>query len=478
MKRTFARALCLALLLCLCQPTALALEAVRANRSAMWFVDGGNLILRGLPREMEGAAVSLSMNQVDETTGDYIPFGGGSWDATVSDGSCSFAMGTLKGDGVYRAEGSLKKDGAYLYGYLMGPGLLRIRNGALSLEPERFEADDRAVYDALRGDSREVQQCLLPYYDGRRKGNGGTTNTAAQKIIDNKAAEITAGLTDPYEKTRVVYDWVCANIAYAYSGTYGSDPVTVLEQRRAVCTGYAGLTVALLRAAGVPAKSVTGGAGYSTMEGHAWVAAFVDGRWMMLDPTWGSSSTFENGQFTWKDANPYWFDRSIHLLSKTHRAWTVYWDLSYDDGAAAVAQVSASAARMTVDGKPVSVGAYVINGNNYFKLRDVAAALNGTGKQFSVGYDSASGAVNLWSYRPYQMAGGEGSPAAAPPRTAAENLSPLFINGERRYPTAYLIHNNNYFKLRDLAAIFDFGVDWDGGTQTIIIDTARGYARG
>ena len=58
MKRTFARALCLALLLCLCQPTALALEAVRANRSAMWFVDGGNLILRGLPREMEGAAVS------------------------------------------------------------------------------------------------------------------------------------------------------------------------------------------------------------------------------------------------------------------------------------------------------------------------------------------------------------------------------------------------------------------------------------
>lgn len=67
---------------------------------------------------MEGAAVSLGVNQVDEATGDYIPFGGGSWDATVSDGSCSFAVGTLKGDGVYRGEGSLKKDGAYLGGYL------------------------------------------------------------------------------------------------------------------------------------------------------------------------------------------------------------------------------------------------------------------------------------------------------------------------------------------------------------------------
>lgn len=208
---------------------------------------------------------------------------------------------------------------------------------------------------------------------GRRKGSGGTTNAAAQRIIDGRAAEITAGLTDPYEKTRAVYDWVCANVAYAYSGAYSSDPVTVLEQRRAVC------------------------AGYGTMVGHAWAAAFVDGRWLLLDPTWGSSSTFENGQFTWKGADPHWFNRSIHLLSRTHRAETVYWDLPYDDRGAAVAPASASAARMTVDGKPVSVGAYVVNGNNYFKLRDVAA-------------------------------------------------------------------------------IFDFGVDWDGGTQTIIIDTARGYA--
>lgn len=43
--------------------------------------------------------------------------------------------------------------------------------------------------------------------------------------------------------------------------------------------------------------------------------------------------------------------------------------------------------------------------------------------------------------------------------------------------TAYNIGGNNYFKLRDMAAVINFGVAWDGDTNTINIDTSTGYTK-
>ncbi|MFB0919832.1 MAG: MBL fold metallo-hydrolase, partial [Oscillospiraceae bacterium] len=40
------------------------------------------------------------------------------------------------------------------------------------------------------------------------------------------------------------------------------------------------------------------------------------------------------------------------------------------------------------------------------------------------------------------------------------------------------VNNNNYFKLRDIASAFNFGVGWDGNTGTITIDTSVGYLSG
>jgi hypothetical protein len=36
-------------------------------------------------------------------------------------------------------------------------------------------------------------------------------------------------------------------------------------------------------------------------------------------------------------------------------------------------------------------------------------------------------------------------------------------------------NGNNYFKLRDVAQLFDFGVAWDGMNNTITVDTAKAY---
>ncbi|NLE01984.1 MAG: hypothetical protein GX640_19140 [Fibrobacter sp.] len=40
---------------------------------------------------------------------------------------------------------------------------------------------------------------------------------------------------------------------------------------------------------------------------------------------------------------------------------------------------------------------------------------------------------------------------------------------------AYTIHGNNYFKLRDIAQAFNFGVIWDRIDSSIYIDTSIDY---
>ena len=58
----------------------------------------------------------------------------------------------------------------------------------------------------------------------------------------------------------------------------------------------------------------------------------------------------------------------------------------------------ASTQAVEVDGKKIEFQMYALkdasgNGTNYVKLRDVAHVLNGTGAQFSVGYDNASKSI-------------------------------------------------------------------------------------
>ena len=49
--------------------------------------------------------------------------------------------------------------------------------------------------------------------------------------------------------------------------------------------------------------------------------------------------------------------------------------------------------KLEVNGTAANPTVYKINDSNYFKIRDVAALLNGTEKQFAVGYDGTKNAV-------------------------------------------------------------------------------------
>ena len=130
--------------------------------------------------------------------------------------------------------------------------------------------------------------------------------------------------------------------------------------------------------------------------------------------------------------------------------------------------------KVLVNGKEVAFDAYTIDGSNYFKLRDLAYVLNGTEKQFEVGWDNASKTITLTSGGAYTANGSEMAKGSGT-QSASVSASKLLIDGKEVSLTAYTIGGNNYFKLRDIGQAFDFGIGWDNASKTITIDTSAGY---
>ena len=131
--------------------------------------------------------------------------------------------------------------------------------------------------------------------------------------------------------------------------------------------------------------------------------------------------------------------------------------------------------KVFVDGERANVAAYEINGNNYFKLRDVAAILSGTAAQFEVSWDEASQTITLTDDKAYTTVGGEMGSIPAASQVAEESTAAVYRDGTQVHYTGYNINDNNYYKLRDIAEDFDFGVTWDNDTQSVLITTDEGY---
>ncbi len=138
---------------------------------------------------------------------------------------------------------------------------------------------------------------------------------------------------------------------------------------------------------------------------------------------------------------------------------------------AAAADVQVSRQNLRVDGKAIQCEKYNIDGSNYFKLRDLAILVNGTGSQFSVGYDEVKRCISVTTGEEYVPNGTELDMSAGDrSATAVVSTQPLIIDGvERSDIQAYNIGGSNYFKLRDLASALGFAVDYDPETNSAIV---------
>ena len=134
--------------------------------------------------------------------------------------------------------------------------------------------------------------------------------SAEQSVLALAAYLAKSGPTDLI-RARALYRWVTRNIAYDVAGfvagNYGDlTPDGVLRRRISVCEGYSRLTQVLGSAMGLQIAMIKGWSkGYSYTSGeklngpvnHAWNAVMIDGKWRLMDLTWGSGYLDEKMKF-------------------------------------------------------------------------------------------------------------------------------------------------------------------------------------
>jgi hypothetical protein len=76
--------------------------------------------------------------------------------------------------------------------------------------------------------------------------------------ISRLARELAQGNRYAHEAANSILSWIADNLTFDASITVPSDAVSALQYRKAYCVGYSNLAVAMLRAAGIPARVAHG----------------------------------------------------------------------------------------------------------------------------------------------------------------------------------------------------------------------------
>lgn len=132
-----------------------------------------------------------------------------------------------------------------------------------------------------------------------------------------------------------------------------------------------------------------------------------------------------------------------------------------------------SSQKFTVNGDEVHIRAYIINGKNYLRLRDAAAALKGTKAQFQVDYDKEKNLVMIETNKPYEDLSNTKIYSSQKKLWATMKDMDILFNGkERKLKSAFII-DTNYIELRDLAKLVGFSVSYDAPTKTVAITSDK-----
>lgn len=130
---------------------------------------------------------------------------------------------------------------------------------------------------------------------------------------------------------------------------------------------------------------------------------------------------------------------------------------------------------LILDGEETKFPAVNIDNNNCLKLRDLAMLLNGTSKQFSLSYDPETRIVDITTGGSYTPQSDELKDMLTEQITAIASPQQIRLNGNVINIASYNIAGYNYFRLRDVAILLDFAVDYDDDTRTITLNLAKSY---
>ncbi len=175
------------------------------------------------------------------------------------------------------------------------------------------EKYDRGLYagGGFRKDEIEFMKVVLEIYKERPKLKEYpeealvylmSRSIGHQSFHDNEffnqtliplAKEITGGTEDDLAAIKAIHEWVNDNIKYDEGSYPIHTPEKILKEKRGVCEHYSVMITALSKAAGIPARYISGSS-------HAWVEAYIDGDWISVSST-GTLDSDEDGIITYSD---------------------------------------------------------------------------------------------------------------------------------------------------------------------------------
>jgi transglutaminase/protease-like cytokinesis protein 3 len=172
--------------------------------------------------------------------------------------------------------------------------------------------------------------------------NFGNTEKLAERIQKD--------FTTEHDKARAIYSWIALNLNYDiktyldppepkdYSSKNESDRIKLIQLNnanvtqkafrsgKAVCEGFSLLYAHLAKLAGLKCQVITGDSKRLLSDigrkrlgsNHAWNSVQIDGKWILLDATWGQGYYDENRKVVVKEFTPIYFDMSPNYFYAKH----------------------------------------------------------------------------------------------------------------------------------------------------------------
>ena len=126
----------------------------------------------------------------------------------------------------------------------------------------------------------EVPDDILPYLLA--------TRYCESDVLCGEVVRMFGELPSGFARVRAVEEWILRNIVYKPGSTNSNTTAQqVFEQRAGVCRDFAHLGITFCRALNIPARIVVGYVWFDEppQDFHALFEAWLDGHWVLFDPT-------------------------------------------------------------------------------------------------------------------------------------------------------------------------------------------------
>lgn len=169
-------------------------------------------------------------------------------------------------------------------------------------------------------------------------------SVSSSKDLDTLAHLINQKYSDSLSRVEAVYVWTAKNISYTEENSNGhlqhtaTNIDSVLKYRITICAGYVNVFSTLCNKMGIVSKEIDGFGRTGTQPfvncnftvNHAWAAVWLNGKWNLTDPTWGSGYTLEGTKQFIAATNDYFFFTEPQTFILDHYPKQSEWQLLKD----------------------------------------------------------------------------------------------------------------------------------------------------